>query len=76
MPVTVAAAAFLTGALISLAASWVLVSRLERAGERLGLSEARQARVPGCRGGTSPRQVGHPCCPDGQPGGGAPSAWR
>src|SRR5258708_4598868 len=28
------------GALVSLATSWVLVSRLERVGERLGLSEA------------------------------------
>ena len=40
MPVTVAVAAFLIGALVSLAASWVLVARLERVGERLGLSEA------------------------------------
>ena len=31
---------FLAGALVSLGASWVLVSRLERVGERLGLSEA------------------------------------
>ena len=36
MPVAV----FLAGALVSLAASWLLVSRLERVGERLGLSEA------------------------------------
>ena len=35
-----AAAAFLAGAMISLATSWLLVSRLERVGERLGLSEA------------------------------------
>jgi cation:H+ antiporter len=33
-------AAFLAGALVSLATSWLLVSRLERVGERLGLSEA------------------------------------
>ena len=33
-------AAFLVGAVVSLATSWVLVSRLERVGERLGLSEA------------------------------------
>jgi len=33
-------AVFLAGALVSLAASWLLVSRLERVGERLGLSEA------------------------------------
>jgi cation:H+ antiporter len=38
--VTVAIPAFLAGALISLATSWLLVSRLERVGERLGLSEA------------------------------------
>ena len=40
MPVALAAAAFLAGAMISLATSWLLVSRLERVGERLGLSEA------------------------------------
>ncbi len=40
MSVAVAVPAFLAGALISLATSWVLVSRLERVGERLGLSEA------------------------------------
>jgi Ca2+/Na+ antiporter len=40
MPVAVALLAFLAGALVSLATSWVLVSRLERVGERLGLSEA------------------------------------
>ncbi len=40
MPVTVAVPAFLAGALVSLATSWVLVTRLERVGERLGLSEA------------------------------------
>ena len=32
--------AFVIGALISLATSWLLVTRLERVGERLGLSEA------------------------------------
>ena len=31
---------FLAGAVVSLATSWLLVSRLERVGERLGLSEA------------------------------------
>jgi cation:H+ antiporter len=35
-----AIAVFLTGAVVSLATSWLLVSRLERIGERLGLSEA------------------------------------
>lgn len=40
MTVVPAAAAFLAGALVSLATSWLLVSRLERVGERLGLSEA------------------------------------
>lgn len=40
MSVAVAVPAFLAGALVSLATSWVLVSRLERVGERLGLSEA------------------------------------
>ena len=40
MSVAVAVPAFVTGALVSLAVSWVLVSRLERVGERLGLSEA------------------------------------
>ena len=40
MPVALAAAAFLAGAMISLATSWLLVFRLERVGERLGLSEA------------------------------------
>jgi cation:H+ antiporter len=35
-----AVAAFLAGAAVSLATSWLLVSRLERIGERLGLSEA------------------------------------
>jgi cation:H+ antiporter len=40
MPAAVAVLVFLAGALVSLATSWVLVSRLERVGERLGLSEA------------------------------------
>ena len=35
-----AVAAFLAGAAVSLAVSWLLVSRLERVGARLGLSEA------------------------------------
>jgi cation:H+ antiporter len=35
-----AVAAFAAGAVVSLAISWLLVSRLERVGERLGLSEA------------------------------------
>jgi cation:H+ antiporter len=35
-----AVAAFTAGAVVSLLASWLLVSRLERVGERLGLSEA------------------------------------
>jgi cation:H+ antiporter len=33
-------AAFVVGAIVSLVTSWVLVSRLERVGERFGLSEA------------------------------------
>lgn len=40
MSAAVAVPAFLAGALVSLATSWVLVSRLERVGERLGLTEA------------------------------------
>jgi hypothetical protein len=40
MPAAIAVAAFAAGAVVSLATSWLLVSRLERAGERLGLSEA------------------------------------
>ena len=32
--------AFIVGALVSLATSWILVTRLERVGERFGLSEA------------------------------------
>lgn len=40
MNVELSIAAFLVGAVVSLATSWVLVSRLERVGERLGLSEA------------------------------------
>jgi cation:H+ antiporter len=35
-----AVTAFVAGAVVSLAMSWLLVSRLERVGERLGLSEA------------------------------------
>jgi cation:H+ antiporter len=38
--VVVAFVVFVVGALVSLATSWVLVTRLERVGERLGLSEA------------------------------------
>jgi cation:H+ antiporter len=38
--VALAGIAFTLGAMVSLATSWVLVSRLERVGERLGLSEA------------------------------------
>jgi cation:H+ antiporter len=37
---TLAFFAFFVGALVSLATSWVLVTRLERVGERYGLSEA------------------------------------
>ena len=40
MTAAIGMVAFLGGALVSLATSWVLVSRLERVGERLGLSEA------------------------------------
>ncbi len=40
MNVGLSLAAFLIGAIASLGTSWVLVSRLERVGERLGLSEA------------------------------------
>jgi cation:H+ antiporter len=40
MSAAIGLAAFLAGALVSLATSWLLVSRLERVGERLGLSEA------------------------------------
>src|SRR5215467_2325074 len=40
MTITLAVVAFIAGALASLATSWLLVSRLERVGERLGLSEA------------------------------------
>ncbi len=40
MPVLVGAPLFLLAACVSLATSWLLVSRLERVGERLGLSEA------------------------------------
>jgi cation:H+ antiporter len=40
VPGVPAVAAFVAGAVVSLATSWLLVSRLERIGERLGLSEA------------------------------------
>ncbi len=40
MNVELSVAAFVIGAIASLGTSWVLVSRLERVGERLGLSEA------------------------------------
>jgi cation:H+ antiporter len=40
MPVAAEAVAFCLGAAVSLAASYLLVTRLERIGERLGLSEA------------------------------------
>jgi cation:H+ antiporter len=40
MPVVWAVPAFVAGAVVSLATSWILVSRLERVGERLGFSEA------------------------------------
>ncbi len=40
MNVGLAGLAFVLGACVSLGTSWVLVSRLERVGERLGLSEA------------------------------------
>jgi cation:H+ antiporter len=40
MSSTVAAVAFTLGALVSLATSWVLVTRIERIGGRLGASEA------------------------------------
>jgi len=40
MTTAIAVAAFVAGALVSLATSWLLVTRLERVGERLSLSEA------------------------------------
>jgi len=40
MSAAIGVAAFAAGAVVSLATSWLLVSRLERVGERLGLSEA------------------------------------
>jgi cation:H+ antiporter len=40
MTINAAVVAFVLGAVVSLATSWVLVIRLERVGERLGLSEA------------------------------------
>ncbi|HMD45199.1 MAG TPA: hypothetical protein VKG43_03510 [Acidimicrobiales bacterium] len=39
MNVTVSGVLFVVGALVSLSTSWVLVQRLERVGERIGLSE-------------------------------------
>jgi cation:H+ antiporter len=39
-PGVLAVAAFVVGAAVSLATSWLLVTRLERIGERLGMSEA------------------------------------
>jgi len=43
MPAGAPVAGFLAGAAVSLAASWILASRLERAGGRLGLSAALAA---------------------------------
>ncbi|HVA07457.1 MAG TPA: hypothetical protein VNG12_12025 [Acidimicrobiales bacterium] len=40
MDTTVSSVAFFLGAVVSLGASWVLVSRLERVGKRLGFSES------------------------------------
>lgn len=40
MPVAIAVPAFILGTVVSLATSWVLVTRLERIGARVGLSEA------------------------------------
>lgn len=40
MSVVLSSVAFLVGATVSLATSWVLVSRLERVGERFGFTEA------------------------------------
>jgi cation:H+ antiporter len=40
LPVDLSLVSFIVGALVSLAFSWVLVTRLERVGERFGLSEA------------------------------------
>src|SRR5258707_12217063 len=40
MPAAAALPGFLAGALVSLVTSFVLVARLERVGERVGLSEA------------------------------------
>ena len=45
MPPAVAATAFPAGAAISLAVSWLLVSRAERIAERLHLSEALLGQV-------------------------------
>src|ERR1700734_1156537 len=52
MPVTAAAVVFAVAAAVSLTASWVLVTRLERAGERLGLSEALLGLVAALAAGT------------------------
>ena len=38
MPVAIAVPAFILGTVVSLATSWVLVTRLERIGARVGLS--------------------------------------
>ena len=45
MTVGPAVAVFVVGAVVSLATSWVLVTRLERVGERLGFSEASLGMV-------------------------------
>lgn len=60
MSVSVALPAFLAGALVSLVTSWLLVSRLERVGERLGLSETLWAWSPALAGTRrrSPRPAG------------------
>ena len=45
MTVEPAVAVFVVGAIVSLATSWVLVTRLERVGDRLGFSEASLGMV-------------------------------
>jgi cation:H+ antiporter len=45
MTVGPAVAVFVVGALVSLATSWILVTRLERVGDRLGFSEASLGMV-------------------------------
>ena len=45
MTVGPAVAVFVVGAVVSLGTSWVLVTRLERVGERLGFSEASLGMV-------------------------------